>query len=195
MKVFSNRAASAALIGFVLVAGLLGGCADKAVNKEAIAAGELLATKGRDGIPACAGCHGAQGEGNTAAGFPRLAALNPDYLAKQLHDFARELPAAGVVTEPIARDYSKTPRIYSDLTVFSPGIRKDPIMGPIAKQLSDEDVNNLAAYYASLSFSAQPQPADFQTLERGADLALRGKPEYGLPACISCHGPDGVGFE
>ncbi|NOR40746.1 MAG: c-type cytochrome, partial [Gammaproteobacteria bacterium] len=34
----------------------------------------------------------------------------------------------------------------------------------------------------------------FQSLERGLELALRGKPEYMVPRCDSCHGPQGEGF-
>jgi cytochrome c553 len=37
---------------------------------------------------ACTFCHGAEGEGMPAAGFPRLAGLSADYMKKQLADFA-----------------------------------------------------------------------------------------------------------
>lgn len=171
----------------------LTGCNSEKVDYD-VQAAKALAEKGRGTIAACASCHGAQGEGNPAAGFPRLAGLHPVYIAKQLKDFARELPDPGVVIEPIARDYSKTPRIYSDKTVFTPGLRHDPIMTGIAKQLTGPDIRNLAGYYAGLPYTAKPAPADFEVLERGEDLALRGKPEYGLPACVSCHAPDGEGF-
>jgi Cytochrome c553 len=40
-------------------------------------------------IPACIACHGAKGEGNAAAGFPRLAGLPAAYIAAQLHSFAQ----------------------------------------------------------------------------------------------------------
>ncbi|MFA5170158.1 MAG: c-type cytochrome [Sulfuriferula sp.] len=173
----------------------LTGCGkSSAVDQSAISAGQLLAEKGRGAVPGCVACHGAHGEGIEAAGYPRLAGLNSGYIEKQLKDLARELPPAGVVIESVARDYSKTPRLYSDLTVFSPGLRHDDIMSPIAKHLSETDIHNLAAYFASLSYTAKPVAADFQVLERGQDLALRGKPEYGLPACVSCHAPDGEGF-
>jgi len=33
---------------------------------------------------------------------------------------------------------------------FRSGARKDPVMGPMAAPLSDEDIDNLAAYSASL---------------------------------------------
>lgn len=36
------------------------------------------------------------------------------------------------------------------LTDFRDGARKDPLMSNIAKSLSDEDIQNLAAYYSSL---------------------------------------------
>jgi cytochrome c553 len=187
--------ALAALTGMTLL-GLTAGCSDKPKpDPKAIEQGRELAAKGRGAIPACISCHGERGEGNSDAGFPRLAGLHPAYIQKQLEDYARDLPAGGVVTEKISKDYSKTPRIYSDLTVFTPGLRHDPIMSPLAKQLKPEDIKNLSAYYASLDYTAKPVPTDFQTLERGADLALRGKPEYGLPACVSCHAPDGEGFE
>ncbi len=175
---------------------MLAGCGDKQqkANQMAISAGQILAEKGRGTVPGCVACHGAHGEGLVAAGYPRLAGLNAGYIEKQLQDLAREQPATGVVIESVAKDYSKTPRVYSDLTVFSPGLRHDDIMSPIAKQLSAADIHNLAVYFASLSYTAKPVAADFQVLERGQDLALRGKAEYGLPACVSCHAPDGEGF-
>lgn len=179
----------------VLAALALTGCSGQKGEKPNLAAGKQLATQGKGGIPACVGCHGANGEGNAQTNFPRLAGLEAGYIARQLQDYARELPNAGVVIEPIARDYSKTPRVYSDKTVFTPGIRKDAVMSGFAKQMSATDIRDVAAYYASLDFTAKPQSVPHETLERGQDLALRGKPEYGLPGCISCHAPDGEGFE
>jgi cytochrome c553 len=184
---------NARLFGALVWLALQGCSHDEAALRER-AAGEKLARQGRAGVPACISCHGANGEGMAAAGIPRLAGLDAGYLAKQLQDFAREMPPGGVVIEPIARDYVKTPRVNSDLTVFSPGVRADATMSPLAKALSAAEIKQLAAYYAGLAFTAKPLAAEFQTLERGADLALRGKPEYALPACVSCHAPDGEGY-
>ncbi|MES2229277.1 MAG: c-type cytochrome [Pseudomonadota bacterium] len=39
------------------------------------------------GVPACSGCHGAQGQGNAA--FPRIAGQHADYIVKQLVVFQR----------------------------------------------------------------------------------------------------------
>lgn len=36
------------------------------------------------------------------------------------------------------------------LTAFRDGQRQNPLMSPMAKPLSDEDIANLAAYYSSL---------------------------------------------
>lgn len=36
------------------------------------------------------------------------------------------------------------------LKAFKSGTRKDPVMAPMAMALSDKDMENLAAYYASL---------------------------------------------
>lgn len=158
-----------------------------------LAAGEALAVQGREGVAACGGCHGQKGEGNFAAGFPRLAGLHADYIAKQLRDFARAAPKTGVHFEPIARDYSKTPRIDLPLTILTPGIRRDPLMVTIAQALTDAEIKSLARYYSRLPFTAQPVAGDPETLERGEDLVLRGKPEYGLPGCFACHGQNGGG--
>ena len=40
--------------------------------------------------------------------------------------------------------------LAKQLRDFRAGTRKDPVMGPMAAPLSDEDIDNLAAYYASL---------------------------------------------
>ncbi len=40
--------------------------------------------------------------------------------------------------------------LVKQLKAFRDGKRKDPVMGAMAKALSDQDITNLAAYYASL---------------------------------------------
>jgi cytochrome c553 len=163
---------------------------------EIVAARKLgaeLSQKGREGVPACVSCHGAQGEGNAAAGFPRLAGLHAGYLARQLRDFGRDAPLTGAHFDKIARDYSKTPRINLPYSLLTPGLRQDPVMSPIAKALKPGEIEALAQYYAALPFVAKSLAGDPETLERGEDLALRGKPEYGVPGCFSCHGQNAVG--
>jgi cytochrome c553 len=51
--------------------------------------GATLAAQGGGGsVPACNGCHGAQGEGIAASGFPRLAGQSYAYLAHELESYA-----------------------------------------------------------------------------------------------------------
>ena len=58
------------------------------------------------GVPACASCHGAKGEGN--ATFPRLAGQHADYLAKQLVVFQRtdERPE-GAIMKTVAHELTQ----------------------------------------------------------------------------------------
>jgi len=158
------------------------------ISSEDIAAGSVIANQSIDSMPACTRCHGNQGQGDLKAGIPRLAGLHPDYIFKQLEDFARNPLNTRVALDPIARDYNRTPRLFVDLTVFTPGTRAFPVMNRIARSLSRQEKRQLASYFSVLSFEAIPVASDFETLQRGEDLALRGKPEYGVPACISCHG-------
>lgn len=158
----------------------------------AVEKGKTLALNGRGSIMACTSCHGQNGEG--MANYPRIAGLNAAYIKKQLEDFARDLPDIGVVLERVSKDYEKTPRDYKDLTVYTPGVRHDDLMSPMAKAMTKEDIKNLSAYYSTQAFSSTPKAVDHLTLERGEELAVRGKPEYMVPRCEACHGPKGEGF-
>ncbi|MBE8167728.1 MAG: cytochrome c [Shewanella sp.] len=44
----------------------------------------------------------------------------------------------------------KAQYLEKQLKAFKTGTRKDPVMGPMAMPLSDVDIVNVAAYYASL---------------------------------------------
>ncbi len=67
------------------------------------------------------------------------------------------------------------------LVFFRSGRRENPIMGPMSADLSDEDIRNLAAYFASLQPS-EPAPAQ-------ADPALRraGETIAEQHHCGACH--------
>lgn len=195
MKYPAWKLAAGALVGVVLAASIWMFWQDR-VPPEVLAAraqGAELAKKGRDGVTACVACHGANGEGNPAAGFPRLAGLHPAYITRQLADFSRDVPLTGAHFDKVARDYSKTPRIDLPYSILTPGIRQHAVMSPLAKALKPDEIEALAQYYSALFFVAKPVPADPETLERGEDLVLRGKPEYGVPGCFACHGQNGVG--
>ncbi len=63
--------------------------APEQVPSALVAAGRSLFHAGdaEHGIPACAACHGAAGEGMPAAGFPRLAGQHAAYVATQLQSY------------------------------------------------------------------------------------------------------------
>ncbi|MEQ5815903.1 cytochrome c4 [Marinobacter sp. NFXS11] len=47
------------------------------------------------GVPACAGCHNPQGNGNAPAGYPALGGQNAEYLTKQLKAYREGTRNAG----------------------------------------------------------------------------------------------------
>jgi cytochrome c553 len=81
--------------------------------------------------------------------------------------------------------------LLKELRDFKSGARKDPLMSAQAALLSDQDVADVAAYFATQTRSPGTAAADKiavgQKMYRGGDAAT------GVAACIGCHGPDGAG--
>jgi cytochrome c553 len=71
--------------------------------------------------------------------------------------------------------------IASALTAYRSGDRKFPTMRSVASALSDQDIADIAAYYAQLGKPDAPVPA---ALETPVPEALHNK----LAACVACHG-------
>jgi len=70
------------------------------------------------------------------------------------------------------------------LVFFRNGRRANEIMGPLAAELSDEELRNLGAYFASLPRANPPGGAPDPTLhEKGKQAAARHR-------CASCHQDD-----
>ena len=61
----------------------------------------------------------------------------------------------------------------------------------IAVTLSDSDIENLSAYYASLESKVGLTQDKY--LELGRNIYRGGNMEIKIQACISCHGPNGQG--
>lgn len=84
------------------------------------------------------------------------------------------------------------PYIYQQLKLFKSGKRDNAIMQAQAAGLSEQDMKDLAAYYAAQQIKpgvvAKPELA-----QAGAVIYHGGKPEAGVPACSGCHGPSGQG--
>ncbi len=60
--------------------------------------------------------------------------------------------AAGVSSNPVWPNLAGQQAAYlvKQMKAFRDGSRNDPMMGPMAKPLSDSDIDNLAAYYSGL---------------------------------------------
>jgi cytochrome c553 len=144
---------------------LAGLCALLLAAQVQAADGQKLLTQGgaNPAAMACAGCHGADGMGMAAAGFPRLAGLSAGYLAKQIGDF-RSGTRANPIMQPIAAALS------------------DDEIKAVSRTLA-------ALPAPAYPRTGRAETAEGS----GARLALRGAWERNIPECVSCHGPGGLG--
>lgn len=77
------------------------------------------------------------------------------------------------------------------LTEYKSGARENAIMAGLAAVLSEEDMNDLAAYFETQSL--QGGAAEPDQVERGEQLYRGGDLSRGIAACSACHGPTGRG--
>ena len=86
--------------------------------------------------------------------------------------------------------------IASQLAAFKSGERDNAIMVSQVVNLSDEDMADLDAYYASLvpNVEVKLTEEDKVLAEEGANIYRGGFAERGISACMSCHGPSGHGI-
>jgi cytochrome c553 len=119
-------------------------------------------------IAACTACHGEHGEGSPGSGFfPRLAGKPAGYLHRQLQN-------------------------------FQDGLRKYGPMEYMAKYLSPAYMDEIARYFANqdVPYARSPVPRlSAAQLRRGEQLATRGDPARGVPACQACHGSQFTGVQ
>lgn len=81
--------------------------------------------------------------------------------------------------------------IIKQLRDIKNGERENAQMTPMATNLSEQDILDLAAYYSSQKIKhGKTDPA---SLELGEKIYRAGSIEAGVPACIACHGPNGRG--
>jgi len=118
--------------------------------------------KGKEKSAACITCHGDAGVSVNAA-WPKLAGQHASYIASQLYEFQKG----------------------------TNGKRNNAVMYGIALTLSNTDIEDLSAYYASLDNSIGVTDDKYVTL--GQSIYRGGNLEYKIQACISCHGPNGQG--
>jgi cytochrome c553 len=114
----------------------------------------------------CFACHGADGA-PIAPIFPRLSGQRIDYLYHRLVSFRHASPK-----DPY---YSVSP------------------MTAMAAALSDEDMRDLAAYFASQAPRAAAGATAAVAPPQGEELFLHGSPSRGIPPCQGCHGAQANG--
>ena len=102
--------------------------------------------------------------------------------------------AEGISANPMWPNLAgqNAPYILHQLQSFKDGSRSDPLMSSQAMLLSAEDMADLAVYYESLPAAAQAV-ADVSLVDLGEALYRGGNSETGVPACLACHGPSGLG--
>jgi cytochrome c553 len=83
--------------------------------------------------------------------------------------------------------------LAKQLAEFKAGKRKNAVMTAMAAPLSEEDMRNVAAFYATKT--AKPGFAkNKDTVELGQKIYRGGIADRNIPACAACHGPNGSGI-
>jgi cytochrome c553 len=114
----------------------------------------------------CLACHAADGN-STLAANPKLAGQFYEYLHKQLVNFKPQ--------------GAKKPE------------RDNAVMAGMLAPLSEADLKNVAAYYASQKLKpAAAKDKDLAAL--GQKIFRGGNSATGVAACAGCHGPAGAGM-
>ncbi len=98
---------------------------------------------------------------STNPAWPSLAGQHATYLVKQLRDLK----------------LAKT--------------RNAPVMASMVSNLSDQDMDDLAIFYATQAIPESSTPEKY--LKRGEQLYRGGDFNEHITACIACHGPTGKG--
>ncbi len=129
-------------------------------------------------VAVCAACHGSDGNSPSSA-FPKLAGLGENYIYKQLKAIAN-------------KDPKKPTRSIVEMTGMLDG-------------MSDDDLRNIAAFYASkniqlagakeieVKLNSGVVLSPKESLALGEKIYRAGNAETGVAACTACHAPNGAG--
>ena len=146
------------LCGLVMVHGSVAGITASETGKQIAEQGAANAS-----AVACAACHGTDGGGNDASGFPRLAGLNAAYLEKQLlsyRDGSNKNPVMASMAASLSlEEIKEVAAYYADLDAVSHATAPAGVPIDTGKKLAED--------------------GDFS--------------QRGLPACVQCHGAGGLG--
>lgn len=82
--------------------------------------------------------------------------------------------------------------LVKQLQEFKSGERQDAVMAGMVAGLSEQDMQDLAAYYESQTTT--PETVSPETAEAARKFYMGGDIERNIPACTACHGPRGNGL-
>ena len=137
-------------------------CLTFSLTTEAQTPGDAEA--GKQKATTCAACHGP--DGNSAIPMnPKLAGQHANYLVKQLKEFKLASQTGGEEG------------------------RNNAVMNGMAAPLSEQDMQDIAAYYSEQTLKEGTTPEE--VIEPGEALYRGGDLERGITACMACHGPRG----
>lgn len=117
---------------------------------------------GKQKSATCVACHNADGNSTTPA-WPKIAGQHENYLTRQVKEIQKG----------------------------DKGKRNNPAMLAIIANLSEQDIEDLSAYFASQKQS--PGQVAKNYVELGQKIYKGGNLQTGVPACSACHGPQGKG--
>lgn len=123
------------------------------------------AANGKTLSTSCAACHGADGNSMISA-FPKLAGQHSKYIYKQLQDMHKQ---GG-----------------------EKALRPVPEMSALVSSLTKDDMADLAAYFEQQKSTILG--VDPELVALGEKIYRAGNKETNVPACTSCHQPDGSGL-
>lgn len=83
--------------------------------------------------------------------------------------------------------------LLKQLNDIKSGARPIVEMTGLLDNMSDQDLQDISAYFASQKMSVGA--ADPKLVKRGGELFRGGKLAEGMPACVGCHGPNGAGLD
>jgi cytochrome c553 len=117
-------------------------------------------------LQVCANCHGV--DGNSASpNFPNLSGQTEPYVVEQLTSFRKHSRL-----DPAGFEY----------------------MWGLSRHLTDEQIKDLATYYAGQKVEAPAYRTGSPALrDAGKSVFASGVPEKSIPPCATCHGPEGLG--
>ena len=164
MRKSPNRVGVGVCLGMIFVAGIAL-AASRYTDLRQVEPIHGDPAAGEKKATACFACHGSNGV-PIAPTFPRLAGQRADYLYHRLASFKHAGPK-----DPY---YSVSP------------------MTPNVASLSDTDMRDLAAFFASQTAPATAT-ATAAAPGKGEALFHAGDPARGIPPCQGCHGADAGG--